>query len=133
MDNTSGIGVMGSANEERSVEDNLLQSDFGCVREGYVSGEMIEPRTEYDMIMLRQFGGGCNESYDSLQAKRKARERRENYCPMSMRQACPGRCGCMGGCGCANCPYRVRENYGIGLSNGNPYNTSSNVRYLPLR
>lgn len=128
--NTAGFGVMGSAIEERTKEDSLLQKDFGCVREGYTSGEMLEPRTAYDMNMLKQFNH-CGESYNSLQARRLARE---NYCPMMMRQPCPGRCGCMGGCGCPNCPYRVRENYGgVGLSNGNPYNTSSNVRYLPLR
>lgn len=135
-----GIGVIGSNNEQRSETDTTLQKDYGCVREGYrmpVVVQMLEPRTVYDMNMLKQFNVGCGESYDSLQAKRIARDRRESYCPMMMRthaMACSGGCGCQGGCGCPNCPYRVRENYGaVGLTDGHPYNTSSSVRYLPLR
>lgn len=136
-----GIGVIGSNNEQRSETDTTLQKDYGCVREGYRMSqtvEMLEPRSSYDMNMLKQFNVGCGESYNSLQARRIARDRRENYgVPLFIPRramACAGGCGCQGGCGCPNCPYRVRENYcGIGLENGHPYNTSSSVRYLPLR
>jgi hypothetical protein len=134
-----GIGVIGSNNEQRSETDTTLQKDYGCVREGYRMPEtvqMLEPRSSYDMNMLKQFNVGCGESYDTLQGRRIARDRRESYIPVKpvVRSfVCKG-CGCQGGCGCPNCPYRVRENYGaVGLTDGHPYNTSSRVRYLPLR
>lgn len=112
-----GIGVIGSNNEQRSETDAVLQKDYGCVREGYRMPEMLEPRSSYDMNMLKQFNVGCVEMYHSL------------FMPVQ----CKG-CGCQGSCRCPNCAYRVRENYGsVGLTDGHPYNTSSRVRYLPLR
>lgn len=111
------IGVIGSNNEQRSETDAILQKDYGCVREGYRMPEMLEPRSSYDIGMLKQFNVGCEEMYNSFGRSR----------VVSIQ--CKG-CGCQGRCGCPNCPYRVRENYG---AVGNPYNTSSSVRYLPLR
>lgn len=126
-----GIGVIGSNIDERTDSDRQLQRDYGCVKEGYRqidTVQMIEPRTEYDMQMLRQFGG-CGEGYNSLQARKLSMQRRENFCPMA--RSCRGGCGCMGKCRCPRCSYR--EDFGVGLTNGQQYNTSSNVKYLPLR
>jgi hypothetical protein len=138
-DNIIGNGtvVLGSNIEERSGRDRQMLSEFSCSREGYVGPDgMIYPRSVMDRVMLKEF----NRCGDQV----------ENYrCPCGCGGDCRVGCGCPRGCPCYQ---NVRENYcgsgGINFiaSNGpningngpfaqlnfNPYNSSSNINYVPL-
>lgn len=127
-----GIGILGSDIEERSIRDKQMAVNFSCSSRENYSDQMIYPRSEKDMAMLREFNGPCQEKLA------KQNFANESYC-----RGCP--CGCNGGrncqCRCKNCPYchSSVENYcgssmpEIQRLNYNPYNSSSNIKYVSLQ
>lgn len=139
------IGVIGVNYDERSSADKKLQNEFSCSRENYCSGsggnnmQMIEPRSSKDRMMLREFNpGACQEQFQyrsghyNQKDKIASRNKESFYCK------CQGNCGCGNNCNCgSNCPGGcggAKESFPSGFAtlNANPYNTSSNVKYVPL-
>jgi len=111
----NGTGVLGTGVEERSVRDKQMIGNFSCSsRENYSKTKMIYPRSEKDTYMLSKFN--CNENF-----KQVSNLERENYC------GCQGTCNCSQrhGCGCGGIPHATL--------NFNPYNSSSNITFVPLQ
>lgn len=111
-----GSGVLGYVQEERSLRDMQLLKNYSCSRENYTDTSrmemMTEPRSPRDIAMLKEYNPGtCKEGYlqrgGHMGQSGKVQYLRnggpfENY----------------------ECPY-ARLNY-------NPYNSSANVKYVPL-
>lgn len=141
----NGVSVLGFDIEERSVRDKQLLGNFSCSsRENYSEPQMIYPRSEKDMALLREFNSGaCKETFQYQGSHQGQREKIARRDLSKESYGCP--CGCPGKkCMCRNCPYcncnRV-ENYcgsqidsgqGFARLNFNPNNSSSNITYVPL-
>jgi hypothetical protein len=117
----STIGVS-SPVDERSAKDMAMQKSFSCSSK-FPSGKSVvgngigalglayEERSSRDMQLARNFGCGTRENYQSLTDPRTERD-------VAMLK--------MFGGGCSEGYTHDRLNY-------NPYNSSSNVVYVPLR
>jgi hypothetical protein len=117
----STIGVS-SPVDERSAKDKVMQMSFSCasrfsagkpvVGNGIGAlGSTYEERSARDQQLARSFGCGSREGYQSLTDPRTERD-------VAMLR--------MFGGGCS-------EGYTPDRLNYNPYNSSSNVVYVPLR
>lgn len=137
------VTVLGFNTEERSVRDKQILAEFSCSRENYSTPKMIYPRSPKDVAMLKEFNPGvCHETFQYQGSHSGQREKiaRRDLSSLGRMNAesygCP--CGCPGQrCNCPrNCPCGCNnvENYqALASLNYNPYNTSSNVTYVPLR
>ena len=117
----STIGVS-SPVDERSAKDRALQMSFSCASKISTGKSVIgngigalgsarEERSARDMQLAQNFGCGSREGYQSLTDPRTERD-------VAMLR--------MFGGGCS-------EGYSPDRLNYNPYNSSSNVVYVPLR
>ncbi len=111
-----GSGVLGNANETRSVRDMQMIKDFSCSKENYRSDQkiavMLEPRSVKDMAMLREYNPTlCTEGYmqrGGHMGQSAKVQYMQNGGPFENYE----------------CPY-AQMNY-------NPYNSSTNVKFVPL-
>jgi len=111
-------GVLGNVNEGRSVRDMQMLQGYSCATtENYRSDSkivyMMEPRSEKDKVMLKEFNSGvCKEGFlqrGSHMGQSAKIQYMQNGGPFENYQ----------------CPY-AQLNY-------NPYNSSSNVKFVPMQ
>ena len=150
-----GYGVLGYNNlYDRTDRDKQMISAFSCAgsKENFTSSEsgfrvhphaveleasknmdMIYPRSVMDQPMLKEFSCPCKEGYTS-----RARENfthSANSTPSASQCHCGPNCPCGPNCRCGpncNCASNGVNKGPIASLNFNPYNSSSNVNYVPL-